>query len=441
MTKRTDQKAINAFNRRMFLKYGTSAAAVAATSTLSAPAVHAQNRTVKIGFVSPQTGPLAPFGEADRFVLNDVNKVLSKGIKIGKKTYPVEILSRDSQSNPNRAAEVASQLILKDEVNIMIGSSSGDTVNPVSDQCEANEVPCVTADTPWQIVYFGRGATPQKGFKWTYHFFWGIDDMLGVFMSMWNQLGTNKNIASIMVNDADGVVGGDPKRGFRPPMEGAGFTYNQPPLFQPGTSDFTAQINTFKSAGSEILTGIATPPDFSTFWTQAAQQGLTRQLKAATIAKALLFPPAIEALGDNGNGLTTEVWWSPSHPFKSNLTGQSSKDFAAAYTASTGRQWTQPLGFKHANIEVAIDVLKRCGDPGDPEAILDAIENTNYETIVGPVSWKFGDRRNPVKNACRTPLVGGQWKAQGGKFKYDLVIVDNGQAKNIPIGGDLKPLG
>ena len=441
MTKRTDQKAINAFNRRMFLKYGTSAAAVAATSTLSTPAVHAQNRTVKIGFVSPQTGPLAPFGEADRFVLNDVNKVLSKGIKIGKKTYPVEILSRDSQSNPNRAAEVASQLILKDEVNIMIGSSSGDTVNPVSDQCEANEVPCVTADTPWQIVYFGRGATPQKGFKWTYHFFWGIDDMLGVFMSMWNRLGTNKNIASIMVNDADGVVGGDPKRGFRPPMEGAGFTYNQPPLFQPGTSDFTAQINTFKSAGSEILTGIATPPDFSTFWTQAAQQGLTRQLKAATIAKALLFPPAIEALGDNGNGLTTEVWWSPSHPFKSNLTGQSSKDFAAAYTASTGRQWTQPLGFKHANIEVAIDVLKRCGDPGDPEAILDAIENTNYETIVGPVSWKFGDRRNPVKNACRTPLVGGQWKAQGGKFKYDLVIVDNGQAKNIPTGGDLKPLG
>ena len=366
MTKRTDQKAINAFNRRMFLKYGTSAAAVAATSTLSTPAVHAQNRTVKIGFVSPQTGPLAPFGEADRFVLNDVNQVLSKGIKIGKKTYPVEILSRDSQSNPNRAAEVASQLILKDEVNIMIGSSSGDTVNPVSDQCEANEVPCVTADTPWQIVYFGRGATPQKGFKWTYHFFWGIDDMLGVFMSMWNQLGTNKNIASIMVNDADGVVGGDPKRGFRPPMEGAGFNYNQPPLFQPGTSDFTAQINTFKSAGSEILTGIATPPDFSTFWTQAAQQGLTRQLKAATIAKALLFPPAIEALGDNGNGLTTEVWWSPSHPFKSNLTGQSSKDFAAAYTASTGRQWTQPLGFKHANIEVAIDVLKRCGDPGDP---------------------------------------------------------------------------
>jgi branched-chain amino acid transport system substrate-binding protein len=158
------------------------------------------------------------------------------------------------------------------------------------------------------------------------------------------------------------------------------------------------------------------------------------------MAKALLFPTAIEALGERGDGLTAEVWWSPSHPFKSNLTGQTSAQYAAAYTAATGRQWTQPLGFKHANIEVAIDVLKRCGDPGEPEAILNAIENTNYESIVGPISWKFGDSRNPVKNACRTPLVGGQWKAQADKSKYDLVIVDNAQATNIPLGGDLTPL-
>ena len=426
-------------SRRKLIQYGGGALA-AAVSGFPAPAVHAQRKPVKIGFVSPQTGPLAPFGEADRFVLANVNQVLAKGIRIGKHTYPVEIISRDSQSNPNRAAEVTAELILRDEVNMMIGSSSGDTVNPVSDQCEANEVPCVTADTPWQIVYFGRGGTPEKGFKWTYHFFWGIDDMIGVFMSMWNLLDSNRRIGSLIANDSDGVVAGDPERGFRPPMEGGGFQYFQPPIFQPGTADFTAQINQFKKEGIELLTGLAVPPDFSTFWTQAAQQGLTRQLKAATIAKALLFPPAIEALGDRGDGLTTEVWWSPSHPFRSGLTGRTSAEFAADYTAATTRQWTQPLGFKHANIEVAIDVLKRCGDPGDPEAILDAIRNTAYESIVGPVSWKFADHRNPVKNACRTPLVGGQWRAQGGPFKYDLIVVENELAKEIPVGGDIKLL-
>ena len=440
MTKKTSRPTTSTrVSRRKFMKYSGSAAVMAAASTLPAPAVHAQTKPVKIGFVSPQTGPLAAFGEADRFVLDNVNAALAKGIKIGKRTYPIEILSRDSQSNPSRAAEVASQLILRDKVNLMIGSSAGDTVNPVSDQCELEEVPCITSDTPWQIVYFGRGATPQKGFKWTYHFFWGIDDMIGVFQNMWKRLETNNVLGSLMINDSDGVVGGDPKLGFRPPMEGAGFKYIQPSLYSPGTSDFTAQISLFKKEGIELLTGISIPPDFTTFWTQAAQQGLKQRLKAATMAKALLFPPAIEALGDAGDGLTTEVWWSPAHPFRSGLTGTTSDDFAAAYTAKTGRQWTQPLGFKHANIEVAIDVLKRCGDPGDPEAILNAIENTNYESLVGPISWKFGDHRNPVKNACRTPLVGGQWKL-GGKFKCDLTVVDNQTAKNIPLSGDLKPL-
>ena len=31
--------------------------------------VRASGRKIKIGYVSPQTGPLAPFGEADNFVL------------------------------------------------------------------------------------------------------------------------------------------------------------------------------------------------------------------------------------------------------------------------------------------------------------------------------------------------------------------------------------
>ncbi len=426
-------------DRRTFLRYGGGTAAAVAASTLAAPAVHAA-KSVKIGFVSPQTGPLAAFGEADKFVLADARAALKSGIKIGTKTYPVEIIAKDSQSNTNRASEVAAELIIKENVNLMIGSSSGDTVNPVSDQCEANDVPCVTSDTPWQVWFFGRGGNPQKGFKWTYHFFWGIDDMIGVFMSMWKSLGTNNKIGSLMANDSDGVVAGHPKRGFRPPMEAAGFKYIQPSLFSPGAMDYSSQINQFKKEGVEILTGVATPPDFSTFWGQAAQQGLTQQLKAATIAKALLFPAAIEALGDRGTGLTTEVWWSPSHPFRSGLTGKTSAEFAAAYTAATGKQWTQPMGFKHANIEVAIDVLKRCGDPGDPNAILKSIQETNYESMVGPVSWKFGDKRNPVKNACRTPLVGGQWK-KGKKFKYDLVVVDNQAAPEIKTGGDLKPLG
>ena len=109
LSKRSKNRSID---RRKFIAYGGGVLVAGAASTLPAPAVHAA-KTVKIGFVSPQTGPLAPFGEADQFVLAEARAALKGGIKIGGKTYPVEILSRDSQSNPNRAAEVTAQLILK----------------------------------------------------------------------------------------------------------------------------------------------------------------------------------------------------------------------------------------------------------------------------------------------------------------------------------------
>ena len=51
----------------------------AARAALSWPAL-AQGRTIKLGFVSPQTGPLAPFGEADKWVIAGINEAFKGGI-------------------------------------------------------------------------------------------------------------------------------------------------------------------------------------------------------------------------------------------------------------------------------------------------------------------------------------------------------------------------
>ena len=61
-------------------------------------------------------------------------------------------------------------------------------------------------------------------------------------------------------------------------------------------------------------------------------------------------------------------------------------------------------------------------------------------TVVGKVAWNgAGLPPFAAKNVCKTPLVGGQWrKKDGGGF--DLVIVDNGTAPDIPTGGKMEPL-
>jgi branched-chain amino acid transport system substrate-binding protein len=413
------------FNRRQLIQGSTALAA-----TALAPLVLA-NDTVKIGYVSPQTGPLAPFGEADKWVIDQMKAAFKDGLSVGGKKYAVQIVLKDSQSNPNRAGEVANDLILKDKVALMLTAGTPETANPVSDACELNEIPCISSVVPWQPWFFGRKGNPDKGFNWTYHIFWGLEDVIANFTNGWKSVQTNKKVGGLFPNDGDGNAWGDKELGFPKPLQGMGYTLTDPGRFQNGTQDFSAQIAAFKKDGVEIVTGVVIPPDAKTFLTQARQQGF--KPKVITLGKALLFPGAIEALGDLGHGLTTEVWWSPSHPFTSSLTKQSAKTLAEAYEAGAKKQWTQPIGFAHALFEVAADALKRSKSLKAAD-VRDAVAASNLATVVGPVKWGGG---GPFKNVSKTPLVLGQW-VKGTKNKVELVIVNNEAAKNIPAAGSLK---
>src|SRR6516165_7071803 len=374
-------------SRRAILKAGVATAAVA---TIARPALlRAAGETIRIGHVAPQTGPMAGFAEAQDWVLADIRKYLEKGLEIGGKTWKVEIITKDSQTDESRASEVANDLILKDKVDIITASSGSIDCNPVANAAELNEVPCVTADDPWESYYYGRGGTKDKGFEWTYHFFWGLDQVLSAFI----------------------VV--DP---------------GQFPAFG---NDFTPQITAFKKGGVEIVTGNLFTPDYALFSAQCAQQGF--KPKIVTLGKAFLFPAVVGSLGNRGLGVTSELWWSPDYPFKSSLTGISSKQLASDYEAATKRHWTQPIPFKHALFEVVIDVLKRTKNPKDPKSILAAITSTNLDTIVGHVQWP-----GPVKNVCTTPVVAGQWQKKDDRL--DIQIVNSGAFPDIKTTSKLLPL-
>lgn len=419
--------------RRLLKTSATVAGAGALASHLPKPAL-AQAGTIKIGYVSPQTGPLAPFGEADAFVLGQMRRVFAEGLEIDGSTYAVEIIDKDSQSNPNRAAEVAGELILDDEVNLMLVASTPETTNPVSDQCEINGVACISTVAPWQPWFFTRGGDPATPFQYTYHFFWGLEDVIAVFTNMWDKVETNKRVGGLFPNDGDGNAWGDPNIGFPPLLADKGYSLLDPGRYQNLNDDFSSYISAFKDDGSEIVTGVMIPPDFTTFWTQAKQQGFTP--KVASVGKAILFPVAVEALGDQGHNLSSEVWWTPTHPFWSSLTGQSCADLAGEFETETGKQWTQPIGFVHALFEVAAAALTTAGGPDDADAIMAAVGGLQANTIVGPLDWTAG----PVPNVATTPLVGGQWRYGDGDHPYDIVITSNETAPDIPIAGEMEPI-
>lgn len=420
--------------RRKLLKSSAATGLTMAAGGLAAPAF-AQGTKIRLGYVSPQSGPLAAFSDADQFIID--------GFLQSEGGANFEVIVKDSQSNPNRAAEVAKELIIDDEIDMMLVASTPETTNPVATTCESEEIPVISTVAPWQPYFIGQQGNPGdpgswRPFDFSFHFFWGLEDVISTFTSMWNQLETNKSVGAIFPNDGDGNAWGDPNVGFPPVLDAQGFTLTDTGRYQNLTDDFSAQINAFKAANCEIVTGVPIPPDFTTFWTQAKQQGFNP--KAASIGKAILFPQAVEALGDQGHNLSSEVWWSPSHPFASSLTGVSAADLAAGYTAATGKQWTQPIGFVHALFEMAADVMGRVEDSRDPDEVTSAIAATQLSSMVGRIAFDgAGLPPFAAANVAKTPLVGGQWRLKDGGG-YDLVIVDNSDHPNIPTGGTVEEI-
>lgn len=396
----------------------------------------AANAPIKIGYVSPQSGPLSAFSEADAYMIAQFERTAAaQGLNIS-------VIVKDSQSNPNRAAEVARELIVRDEVNLICVASTPETTNPVCTIAEAEEIPVISSVAPWQPWFIGQQGNPNdpstwQEFDYVHHFFWGLEDIVGVFLNMSKSIENNKNIGVLLPNDGDGNAWAS-EMGLPPAAAAEGFNLIDPGRYQNLTDDFSAQINAFKNGNAEIFMGVPIPPDFTTFWTQAKQQGFTPKL--ASVAKALLFPESVEVLGDLGHNLACEVYWTPEFPFSSSLTGESNADLAAGFEAAEGRQWTQPVGFTHALFEVASDAIKRAADPTNGDDLAEAVASTNLDTVVGNLNWGK-DNVPPFarKNVAKTPLVGGQWRRRddGG---FDLVIVENSNAPDIPLGGTLEAL-
>jgi len=415
--------------RREFMgKVGKGATAVGVASLLPGvlrPARAAKKRDyILIGRPNPTTGPLAGFGEvspwADNQVVEAVNKEGGIYIKEYGKKLPIKMKLVDTESNPTKAAEVASKLILEDKVDVMHAMYTPDTVNPVAAVCERFKVPCIGLVVPIEAWLAGGP------YHWSFQIFWSVDSVAESYIATWDMVAdkTNKVVGFFFPNDPDGVTWSE---AFAKKLPNRGYTYVDPGRFPYFTKDFSSMIKLFQKEKVQILGGVPIPPDWVTFWKQCHQQGYIP--KVATMGKAMDFPSTCDALPDDlANGLTVELSSSEFHKFSSSITGESVKEFMDAYMNKFNKYWNQYVPFTHAGYEVAVDALKRA-QTLDKRKIRDAIARTDLDTIVGHV--KFNKH-----NYVETPLCTCQW-VKGRRFPWEMQIIMNNNVPQIPVTGKM----
>ncbi|HUJ07097.1 MAG TPA: ABC transporter substrate-binding protein [Streptosporangiaceae bacterium] len=395
---------------------------------------------ITIGWIHPLTGDLAGFGAADNWVVSKIKQTApySKGFRIGSKTYPVTIKSYDSQSSVTRAGSLARQAILTDKVDLLLASSTPETVNAVSSEAETLGTPLICANIPWESWYlnlFPHGNPLHATEKATYvvMYFLGAEHLIKCFIPMWSrihdQLHTDKVVAAAFPNDSDGNAF---RAVFPPIAKAAGYTFDMSSPYPDGTTNYSSMISAFKADKADFFTNVPLPPDFATMWHQSIQQGFRPKL--ATVAKVLLFPPDAYALGSEAYNVATDTWWVPTLPWKSLFTGQDCQSFANEFEADTKGQWNANIS-NYSLFEVAHAALTAVSDPHDKEEVANAIHQVNIQALAGPLDFASG---GPAPGVAITPPAGVQWQ-KGTKYPLEMQIVDNTELPQAKITADLLP--
>jgi len=436
------------FSRRSLLRaVGAGAALVGTGGLLEAcssgikGASSGSTKAITIGWIHPLTGPLSGFGAPDNWVISKIKQTTpySKGFKIGGKTYPVTIKSYDTQSSPTRAGDLAKTAILNDGVDLLLASSTPETVNAVSSQAETLGTPLICANIPWESWYLnlfphGNPQHATEKAKYVVMFFLGAEHLIKAFIPMWDrihaQLHTDKVVAAAFPNDSDGNAF---RAVFPPIAEAAGYKFNMSSAYTDGTTNYSSMISQFKAEKADFFTNVPLPPDFATMWKQSAQQGFKPRL--ATVAKVLLFPPDAYALGSLAYNVATDAWWVPTLPWTSVFTGESCQQLANEFEAATGGQWNSNIS-NYSLFEAAHAALTSVGDPHDKNEVADAIHKVNLpEAVAGPLNFASG---GPAPGVAITPPAGVQWQ-KGTKYPLEMQVVDNTLLPGAKITADLLP--
>ncbi|MTE22082.1 ABC transporter substrate-binding protein [Streptomyces sp. TRM43335] len=389
-----------------------------------------------IGVVVARTGRLAKLGDPLAFVMSRLEPELRR-IRNGGRHHAVRMASRDSRSSADGAREAVRRLVRDEGARIVLTLAGTEVLPAVADTCEEEGVPCVSSTFPWQVYYYGRGATARRPFRWTYHFCWGLDDIAETFADLWEAAGGPARTVGCLWNDGpQGNWSRHAEQGFAPVARARGHRLVDPVGYREPAVGFDEHLAAFRAEGVDVVTSAATGKDLALFRERADELGV--RPKMITCSRWLAYPPSTTGSGRRPAqaNVATLIYWTPNHPYRSSLDGTSAAELAEAYEQGTGRQWLQPLGLAHALFEVAAHALTTADDPTQAASVAEALGRARLETIAGPLDWTAG----PVPNVATVRLSGGQWQP-GRAHDWELRAVTNRRVEGLPLDGDLVPLG
>jgi branched-chain amino acid transport system substrate-binding protein len=321
------------------------------------------------------------------------------GIKAGGKSYKIQFVSYDDESNTKRVQQLYSRLILQDKADFLF--------SPYSSSLTAT---AAIVTEQYEKIMLTTGAAEGKTYTLGNHnlfqmFTPGAEYLKGV-LDMLKTKDPKAAVAFVYEDSSFSVAVVNPAKEYAQKL---GFNVAFSEAYAPNTTDFSAIIDKVISSKSTVLLGGGHYADGSTLAKQLYEH------KVALKMITLLVAPDSDKwteLGDAAVGVMVPSQWEPQSAFKAQY-GPSGADFAKAYTAKYNTQPSYESAGGYASGMILQHAIEQAGSL-DTAKVAAALNATDITTFYG--CTKFATEANQHGLQVGHAMVLAQWqKDKSGK--------------------------
>ena len=343
-----------------------------AVAQVATPAA-AQQKTIKIGFISTFSGPGAAIG-------NDMRNSFELGLDhLGRKLggLPVEVIYEDDGFKPDVGVQKTQKLIESDKVDFMVGYIWSNVML-------ASLKPIVDSKT--FTIVTNAGAAELAGERCSPYVFstsWQNEQTPAAVGQYMNQ----KGIKTVFLIGPNYVAGKEMLTGVMETFKGK--AVGQELTRWPDQLDFSAELSKARAAKPDAIFAFYPGGAGVQFVTQYAQSGLKGQIPLYTAFT--IDDLSLPRLKDLAIGVPGAQQWVADLPNETN------KKYVADYKA---KYKTSP-SFYGAQTYDAVSLLNSAvtavkGDLSNKEGMRKEMEKADFKSVRG--GFKFGNNHIPIQN-------------------------------------------
>ncbi|MCQ4145122.1 branched-chain amino acid ABC transporter substrate-binding protein [Vogesella sp. AC12] len=344
---------------------------------------------VKIGQVSPMTGPIAHLGKDNEFgarlAIEDLN---AEGVEIGGKKVKFELVSEDDQADPKIGTQVAQRLVDAQVVGVVGHLNSGTTI-PASKIYSDAGIPQISPSAT-------NPDYTKQGYKTTFR-------VIANDVQQGKALGEfavdNLKAKKVAIIDDRTAYGQGLADEFEKAVKAKGGAISKREFTTNTATDFNAILTSIKS----------TQPDVIFYGGMDAQAApLAKQMQRLGIKAKLMggdgwqTPEFIKLAGEASEGQYSSSCGVP----RDKMPGFAAFNDKFKAKFNTDVQIYAP--YEYDAVKVLVDSMKRAGST-DPKVYLPEVGKTQMTGVTGEISF---DEKGDIKNGAVTvyQVKGGKWE-------------------------------